>query len=56
MHLMSSVDIREPPSFLTSWIELNNWKIANFSTVNVNGEVISDFNKKAELFKSHFAS
>ena len=33
---------------------LNNKEIRNIPPLNVNGKIISNFHKKAELFKSHF--
>ena len=35
---------------------LNNKKIPNIPPLNVNSKIISNFEKKAELFNSHFAS
>ena len=35
---------------------MNNKKIHNIPPLNLNGKIISNFEKKAELFNSHFAS
>ena len=35
---------------------LNNKEIPNIPPLNVNGKIISNFDKNAELFNSHFAS
>ena len=35
---------------------LNNKEIPNIPPLNVNGIIISNFDKKAELFNSHFSS
>ena len=39
---------------LNTW--LNNTQIPNVPLLNVNGKVISNFNKKLELFNLHFTS
>ena len=35
---------------------LNNKKMPNIPALNVNGKIISNFEKKAKLFNSHVAS
>ena len=35
---------------------LNNKKISNIPSLNINGKIISNFEKKGELFNSHLAS
>ena len=41
-------------SILTTF--LNNKELPNIPSLNENGKIISNFEKKAELFNSHFAS